>query len=47
MSELSRNELTEINGGSEYSYQVGKKIGEDLRKAVDIAMYVAFFFHLK
>lgn len=36
MKELKESELIEINGGSEHSYQVGKKIGEGLSDAAKV-----------
>jgi hypothetical protein len=43
MINLDKSELREINGGSEYSYQVGKNLGSDLRQAVELVTLFYFF----
>lgn len=41
MIELNKFEMTEINGGSEYSYELGKKVGVGLRKALVVIGIIA------
>lgn len=43
MKELNKNELVEINGGSDYSYELGKQVGEALQKAVIVCGIIALF----
>ncbi len=43
MKELSKNELVEINGGSDYSYEMGRQVGIGLRKAAIICGIIALF----
>ena len=43
MEELTNKELIEINGGSEHSYEVGKKVGEGIRDALIVIGIISLF----